>query len=63
MLILTRKIGEAIKIDGDRITLVIMAARGDEVRLGVQARDERPNVRTEVHAEPNNIKSQGEKGK
>ncbi len=36
MLVLTRKIGEEIVIDGD-IRVTILAVRGNQVRLGFQA--------------------------
>lgn len=36
MLILTRKIGEAIKIS-DNITVVVLGVKGSQVRLGIEA--------------------------
>lgn len=36
MLILTRKIGESIKIS-DNITVVVLGVKGNQVRLGVEA--------------------------
>lgn len=36
MLVLTRRVGESVKI-GDNITVTILAARGNQVRVGVQA--------------------------
>ncbi len=54
MLVLTRKLGETIVIDG-HIRVTIVAAKGDRVRIGVTApRDVRVD-REEVHervAEP-----------
>jgi len=45
MLILTRNIGQSIKI-GDDITVMILDVRGKQVRIGVSAPD-----RIEVHRE------------
>lgn len=36
MLVLTRKLGESVKI-GDEIRVVVMDVRGKQVRLGVEA--------------------------
>lgn len=43
MLILTRRIGETIRI-GDDIEVVVLGVKGNQVRIGVQAPRE-----TEVH--------------
>ncbi|MBP6218863.1 MAG: carbon storage regulator CsrA [Oligoflexales bacterium] len=45
MLVLTRKLGEAISI-GDDITVVVMQIKGKQVRLGVEA-----SANTLVHRE------------
>ena len=37
MLILTRNIGQAIMIDGDKIEVVVLGIRGSEVKLGIKA--------------------------
>ncbi len=36
MLVLTRKIGETVRI-GDQITITVLAVQGGQVRLGVSA--------------------------
>ena len=36
MLILTRRVGEAIKIS-DNITVVVLGVKGSQVRLGIEA--------------------------
>ena len=48
MLVLTRKIGEQIKIDGD-ICITLVAIRGDRVRLGITAPKETRVDRLEIH--------------
>jgi len=49
MLILSRKLNEAIVIDGDtRITVV--GIRGNHIRLGIEAPDEVPILREELCA-------------
>ncbi|GAC1499845.1 MAG: hypothetical protein NVS1B14_03500 [Vulcanimicrobiaceae bacterium] len=49
MLILTRKVNEAIEI-GENVTVVVIAIEGDQVRLGIDAPREvavqRDNVRS-----------------
>lgn len=37
MLVLSRKIGEKLFIDGGRITVEVVDVRGDKVRLGIEA--------------------------
>jgi carbon storage regulator len=49
MLVLTRRIGEEIVIDG-RIVVTITAIKGDKVRIGVTAPDNVRVDRAEVHA-------------
>ena len=48
MLILTRRIGEEIVIDGD-IRITVAAVRGDKVRIGVTAPPSVRVDRDEVH--------------
>ena len=50
MLILSRKLGESIVIDG-RITVRIMRLEGDVVKLGIEAPKEVPVHRQEVYDE------------
>jgi carbon storage regulator len=50
MLILSRKIGESIVIDG-RITVRIMRLEGEVVKLGIEAPREVPVHRQEVYLE------------
>ena len=47
MLVLTRKLGESISIDGE-IRIVIVQIKGRQVRLGIQAPHETKIVREEV---------------
>jgi carbon storage regulator len=49
MLVLTRRIGEEIIIDG-RIAITITAIKGDKVRIGVTAPEDVRVDRAEVHA-------------
>ena len=48
MLVLTRKLGEVIKI-GDRIKVVVVSVDGNSVKLGVEAPEEVPVHREEVY--------------
>jgi len=48
MLVLTRKLGEAIKI-GDKIKVVVVAIEGGSVKLGVDAPEEISVHRQEVY--------------
>jgi carbon storage regulator len=48
MLVLTRKLGEAIKI-GDRIRVVVVSVDGGSIKLGVEAPGEIPVHREEVY--------------
>ncbi len=50
MLILSRKPGESIVIDG-RITVKVMRVEGDVVKIGIEALAEVPVHRAEVYAE------------
>lgn len=61
MLVLSRKINEAIVINND-ITIVIVEIRGDKVRLGVEAPKEVSVHRREVYdaINPRQPSSEGE---
>ncbi len=48
MLVLTRKIGESIRI-GDNITVMITAIEGDKVRIGIEGPREIPVHREELY--------------
>jgi carbon storage regulator len=56
MLVLTRKLGESIAID-DNIKIVVVAIKGKQVRLGIQAPKETKIHREEVY---NAIRTQNE---
>jgi carbon storage regulator len=49
MLVLTRRVGEVIVVDGD-IRVVVVSIKGDKVRLGVTAPDFVRVDREEIHA-------------
>jgi len=48
MLVLTRKLGEVIKI-GDKIKIVVVSVEGGGVKLGIEAPPEIPVHREEVY--------------
>lgn len=48
MLILSRRIGESLKI-GEQITIRVMAVRGFQVRIGIEAPEEIQVHRQEVY--------------
>jgi carbon storage regulator len=48
MLVLTRRLGETIVIDGD-ISVTVVAVKGDRVRIGVTAPRDMTVDRQEVH--------------
>jgi carbon storage regulator len=48
MLILSRKIGEAIKI-GDDVTLIVIGIKGVQIRLGIDAPRNVSVHREEIH--------------
>lgn len=49
MLVLSRKKNEAIVINNNDITIVVVEIRGDKVRLGIEAPVEVPVHRQEVY--------------
>ncbi len=51
MLVLTRRIGERIVIDGD-IEIMIIKCSGGRVKLGIDAPDEVDVVRAQLLAQP-----------
>ena len=58
MLVLSRKAGERIRI-GDEITVTVVRITGGGVRIGIEAPDELPVMRDELHpgAEPTDPKA------
>jgi carbon storage regulator len=48
MLILTRKLGESIRI-GDDVTLTVLSVKGNQIRLGVDAPREVEVHRQEIY--------------
>jgi carbon storage regulator len=55
MLILTRRIGESVRI-GDEITVKVIEIKGTQIRIGIEAPKEIPVHREEV---ANKIKNEG----
>lgn len=49
MLILTRRVGEAVVI-GDDVTVTVLASKGNQVRIGVKAPAAVPVHRDEIYA-------------
>jgi carbon storage regulator len=49
MLVLSRKLGESIAID-DHITITVIALRGNQVKLGIDAPAETKIYRQEIYA-------------
>lgn len=56
MLILTRNIGQSLKV-GDNVDIVVLGVKGNQVRIGIEA-----PKNLSVHREEIYIKIQSEKG-
>ena len=54
MLVLSRKVGEEIVID-DNIHLMVVAIKGDNVRIGISAPKEVTVDRLEIHEKRQNL--------
>ena len=50
MLVLTRRVGEAVSI-GENVEVVVVAVRGDQVRVGIRAPRHVPILRAELLAQ------------
>jgi len=62
MLILTRRVGEAIVINGEEIKVMVLGVKGNQVRLGVSAPEDvsvhREEVYERIEKEKINLKEQ-----
>ena len=54
MLILTRRVGESLKI-GDDVTITVLSVRGHQVRIGIDAPREVSVHREEIYAKINGL--------
>ncbi len=57
MLILTRKVGETLMI-GDEITLTVLGAKGNQIRLGVNAPKDVVVLREEVYEKTKKVETE-----
>jgi len=62
MLILTRRIGEALKV-GDDVSVTVLGIKGSQVRLGINAPKNVSVHREEVYDKINNNTKQEKKSK
>lgn len=51
MLVLTRRLGERILIDGGRVVVKVLGFHGKSVRLGLDADEDTRILRAELHEE------------
>ena len=58
MLILTRRVGEALKI-GDEVTITVLNVRGNQVRIGIDAPKDVSVHREEIYDKIHSDDSQG----
>jgi carbon storage regulator len=58
MLLLTRRIGETLKI-GDNIDITILAIKGNQVRIGINAPKDVPVHREEIYSRIKEEQKQG----
>lgn len=52
MLILTRRPGESIEINGGEIRVVVLGIKGNQARVGIEAPDDMPIQREEIVGKP-----------
>ena len=61
MLILTRKVGETLMV-GDEVTVTVLGAKGNQVRLGITAPQDVAVHREEIYQRIQKEKEQGVQG-
>ncbi|AWM79888.1 carbon storage regulator [Gammaproteobacteria bacterium ESL0073] len=62
MLILTRKVGEALMV-GDDVNITVLGVKGNQVRIGVSAPKEVAVHREEIYQRIQKEKNQADSGK
>ena len=60
MLVLSRKVGERIRI-GDSVTITVVRVTGGGVRLGIEAPPELPVVREELYQQLNQADAEAQR--